>query len=106
MTAFIYKAINTNGELVEAVKDAANEQMLVQALQQDGLMPISVSPAKARPFFWLFPGHKLAKLPQKDFKTIHFKNVPLGNKRYILCSKQVEARLLDKLNGALEGIVQ
>ncbi len=66
MTTFIYKAIGADGELVEAVKDADNELLLVQSLQQDGLMLVSVAPAKSRPLYWLLPNRKAATLPQKD----------------------------------------
>jgi len=33
-----------------------------------------------------------------DYKTIHFSNMPLGNKRYILCSKNVKDKTIEKLN--------
>jgi len=33
-----------------------------------------------------------------DYKTIRFKNMPKGNKRYILCSKKVRNRTIEKLN--------
>jgi general secretion pathway protein F len=66
MTTFIYKAIGADGELVEAVKDADNELLLVQSLQQDGLMLVSIAPAKSRPLYWLLPNRKAATLPQKD----------------------------------------
>jgi len=39
---------------------------------------------------------KAAELPIKDFKWIEFSNVPKGNKRYLLCSKQIEDQLLEK----------
>ena len=66
MATFIYKAITADGEMVEAVADAASEKLLVQALQQDGYMPVSITPAKSKPFYWLFSGAKSARLPQKD----------------------------------------
>ncbi|MGR9073884.1 MAG: type II secretion system F family protein, partial [Gammaproteobacteria bacterium] len=66
METYIYKAVNSDGEVVEAVKDAVSEQALIIALQQEGYMPLSIAPAKSRPFYWLFSGTMSSRLPQKD----------------------------------------
>lgn len=41
-------------------------------------------------------------LPRSDFKLITLENLPSGNHRYIICSKQVGSELMARLNGALK----
>ena len=36
-----------------------------------------------------------------DFKYIHFSNMPEGNKRYIICARNVPEAIIDKLNHAI-----
>jgi ABC-type amino acid transport substrate-binding protein len=38
----------------------------------------------------------------KDFKIIHFPDMPPGEKRYLMCSKQVEDAVLEKINAELK----
>jgi general secretion pathway protein F len=64
MPLFKYKAINNTGETEENVRDAADEQSLISALQSEGYIPISVSLATSRSFLGL--GGKQVKLSQKD----------------------------------------
>jgi polar amino acid transport system substrate-binding protein len=40
-------------------------------------------------------------LPKKDFKFIKFSDMPEGEKRYILCSKKVGDKVIEKLNTAI-----
>jgi polar amino acid transport system substrate-binding protein len=40
-----------------------------------------------------------------DFKFIHFKDIPYGEKRYILCSMQVEQSVVDQMNAAIQQYV-
>lgn len=53
MTSFIYKAVNREGEAVEAYREAPDEQTLIRLLQDEGCIPIRVTPASAKPFAWL-----------------------------------------------------
>jgi uncharacterized protein (TIGR02285 family) len=41
-------------------------------------------------------------LPIEDFKLLTFPDIPAGEKRYILCSRQVEDTIMNKLNTAID----
>jgi ABC-type amino acid transport substrate-binding protein len=43
---------------------------------------------------------------RQDFKFIHFRDLPSGEKRYILCSLQVEDAIIDQLNATIEQFVE
>ena len=49
MPLFLYKAVGQDGEVIEAQREAKDEQSLVSALQTDGLMPITVVLASSKP---------------------------------------------------------
>jgi general secretion pathway protein F len=66
MTLYFYKAVNRDGESVEAQREAADEGALILALQSEGLIPIRVAPASTRPFAWLRLGRDKSRLSQKD----------------------------------------
>lgn len=53
MPSFIYKAVDREGEIVEAHREADSEQALILALQDDGFTPLEVVPTSSRPFSWL-----------------------------------------------------
>ena len=36
-----------------------------------------------------------------NFKVVHFSDMPQGNRRYIICSKQVEPEIIEQLNSAI-----
>ncbi|MGE4296661.1 MAG: substrate-binding periplasmic protein [Desulfovibrionaceae bacterium] len=42
-----------------------------------------------------------AGLPQVDFRLMFLEGVPYGEKRYIMCSRQVPRQVIDKLNAVL-----
>ncbi|NPA24600.1 MAG: transporter substrate-binding domain-containing protein [Deltaproteobacteria bacterium] len=44
-------------------------------------------------------------LLQNDFKFVHFSDMPVGNKRYLLFSRKVEKQTIDKLNTALRKLL-
>jgi polar amino acid transport system substrate-binding protein len=44
---------------------------------------------------------KTSKFDPQDFKTINFTDIPSGEKRYILCSMQVEESVVEQLNTAI-----
>jgi uncharacterized protein (TIGR02285 family) len=41
----------------------------------------------------------------QDFKFVHFRDIPSGEQRYILCSKQVEESIIERLNAAIRQYV-
>jgi len=41
-------------------------------------------------------------LPFKDFKMIHFSDMPRGNKRYLICSRRIDTLTLLRLNRAIK----
>lgn len=41
-------------------------------------------------------------LAKEEFKYIHFSDMPMGEKRYILCSQQVEDEVIEKLKVAID----
>lgn len=41
-------------------------------------------------------------LPAKDFKIIHFSDMPVGNKRYLICSRKIDAITILRLNRAIK----
>jgi len=49
MPLFLYKAVGQDGEVVEAQREAKDEQTLVGSLQADGFVPINVVLASSKP---------------------------------------------------------
>ena len=49
MPLFLYKAVGQDGEVVEAQREAKDEQTLVGSLQADGFVPINVALASSKP---------------------------------------------------------
>ena len=41
-------------------------------------------------------------LPEKDFKTVDFEDMPQGNKRYLICSRKIEEMTLLRLNRGIK----
>lgn len=66
MPLYFYKAVNRDGESVEAEREAADESALILALQAEGCIPIRITPASSHPFSWLRLGRYKARLSQKD----------------------------------------
>ena len=64
MPLFSYKAISSNGEIEEGVREASDDKVLIVELQSEGFIPIRVTPANASVFFGL--GVKKSKLTPKD----------------------------------------
>lgn len=112
MPLFTYKAINSLGETEEGIRDAANEQVLIAALQSEGYIPIRVAPANSRSFLGL--GAKQSKLSQKDIAlltgelaTLLGSGLPLDKSLLVLMDltednerlSKLIARILDKVKG-------
>jgi len=66
MALYVYKAVDREGETVEAEREAADETTLIMALQNEGLLPIRVVPAKSRPFAWIGLGRGKTRISQKQ----------------------------------------
>ncbi len=64
MPLFSYKAITSNGETEEGVREASDDKTLIAALQLEGFIPIRVAPVKASAFLGL--GAKGSKLIPKE----------------------------------------
>ena len=112
MPLFTYKAINSLGETEEGIRDAADEQLLITALQSEGYIPIRVTPANSRSFLGL--GAKQSKLSQKDIAlltgelaTLLESGLPLDKSLQVLIDltednerlSKLIARVLDKVKG-------
>ena len=66
MPLFSFKAVNSQGETEEGLRDAIDEQLLITQLQSEGYIPILVKPAnRGSSIGKLFSG-KHSKLSQKD----------------------------------------
>jgi len=114
MPAFSYKAVNGQGEVIEGIREAINEQILIATLQAEGYMPIRVVPAKPK----LFSGFKLSAkrsgLAQKDLllftselATLLESGLPLDKSLLVLMDltednealTKLIARVLEKVKG-------
>lgn len=47
-----------------------------------------------------------SSLKKGDFKLVTFSDIPKGNKRYLICSKQVEEDVMKRLNRAINYLVK
>ena len=66
MPLYFFKAVNREGESVEDEREAADEGALIAALQNEGLLPIRVSPASSKPFAWLRMGRGRSGISRKE----------------------------------------
>ncbi len=114
MPSYSYKAVNSQGDVIEGVRDAINEEYLIVTLQSEGYMPIHVIPAKPK----LFSGFKLSLkrsgLSQKDLAlftgelaTLLESGLPLDKSLLVLMDltednealTKLVARILEKVKG-------
>ncbi|MGR8932965.1 MAG: type II secretion system F family protein [Gammaproteobacteria bacterium] len=51
MSTYYFKAVGSNGDIVEEYREAESEQALVLSLQKEGLIPIRVTPEKGQGLF-------------------------------------------------------
>ncbi|WP_340120948.1 type II secretion system F family protein [Methylobacter svalbardensis] len=103
---FAYKAINSLGETEEGIRDAADEQQLITALQAEGYIPIRVVPASAKSFLGLRLGIKQSKLSQKDIAlftgelaTLLESGLPLDKSLLVLIDLTEDNERVSKLIG-------
>ncbi|MGJ0489755.1 type II secretion system F family protein [Methylobacter sp.] len=106
MALFSYKAINSLGETEEGVRDAADEQGLIAALQSEGYIPIRVAPATARSFLGFSLGAKQSRLSQKEIglltgelATLLESGLPLDRSLSVLMDLTADNERLSKLIG-------
>ncbi len=66
MATYVFKAIDNSGNIIEDIRDAADEQSLIKLLQADGYIPVDVSLQSAKPFYWMRFGKKGTGLTQKE----------------------------------------
>ena len=66
MQSFSYKAVNNLGVMEEGLREAADEQSLVAALQSEGYIPIHITPAHKKSFLGFHLRVKRAQLSIKD----------------------------------------
>ena len=114
MPLFTYKAVNSLGETEEGIRDAADERLLIAALQSEGYIPIRIAPAHSRSFLGLGLGAKQSKLSQKDIAlltgelaTLLGSGLPLDKSLLVLMDltednerlSKLIARVLDKVKG-------
>lgn len=106
MALFSYKAINSLGETEEGVRDAADEQGLIVALQSEGYIPIRVAPATARSFLGFSLGAKQSRLSQKEIglltgelATLLESGLPLDRSLSVLMDLTADNERLSKLIG-------
>jgi general secretion pathway protein F len=66
MPLYFYKAVNREGETLEAEREAADESALLVFLQSEGLLPIKIAQASSKPFAWLRFGGKKSGVSNKD----------------------------------------
>jgi general secretion pathway protein F len=66
MPLYIYKAVNRDGETVEMEREAADEGALLLTLQNEGLLPIRIAPAKSQPLAWLKLGRRRSRISHKQ----------------------------------------
>lgn len=104
MPLFKFKAINSSGETEEGVRDAADEQSVVAALQSENYIPISVTPATGRSFMGLGLKNKQGKISQNDIvlltnelATLLESGLPLDKSLSVLMELAEDKEHLSKL---------
>lgn len=112
MPLFSYKAIAATGVTEQGEREAADETALLLALQNEGYIPINISPAKANTFLGLRLSGKSKRLAAKDITlftrelaTLLDSGLPLdralsilldiaeGNVQLSSCIEQVQAKV-------------
>lgn len=103
---FIYKAINSQGETEEGLRDAVDQLQLISALQAEGYIPIRVDPASAKSFLGLSFGKTQSKLSQKDIglftnelATLLESGLPLDKSLLVLMDLTEDNEQVSKLIG-------
>ncbi|MEY3807922.1 MAG: hypothetical protein RI893_898 [Pseudomonadota bacterium] len=103
---FAYKAVNSQGETEEGIRDAVDQLQLISALQAEGYIPIRVEPANAKSFLGLSLGKSQSKLSQKDIglftnelATLLESGLPLDKSLLVLMDLTEDHEQVSKLIG-------
>ena len=115
MPAFLYKAVGRNGDVVEDRREASDERSLIETLQADGYVPITVVTAESKPFSWLtYKRTEKQKIPQKQvgeftkqLSTLLSAGLPLDRSLALLMQltadgshlQNIVGQILDKVRG-------
>jgi len=104
MPLFSYKAVNSVGETEEGVREAADDQILIAALQAEGYIPIRVVPASTKTFLGLSLSPRQSRLSQKDIAlftgelaTLLESGLPLDKSLSVLMGLTEDNERLSKL---------
>jgi len=105
MPLFKYRAITSNGETEDGVRDAADEAALIASLQSEGYIPVRVSVAGSGSFLG-FSGGNQNKITQKDITlltnelaTLLESGLPLDKSLSVLMDLADDNERLNKLIG-------
>jgi len=103
---FAYKAVNSQGETEEGIRDAVDQLQLISALQAEGYIPIRVEPANAKSFLGLSLVKSQSKLSQKDIglftnelATLLESGLPLDKSLLVLMDLTEDHEQVSKLIG-------
>lgn len=106
MALYVYKAVDRDGETVEAEREAADEAALIMALQNEGFLPIRVAPAKSRPFAWMGFRRNKTRISQKqialftrELLTLLHAGLPLDRALTVLLELTTKEPALNSLIG-------
>ncbi len=80
----ILKTNTSNIGMMEMVVNGRADYMLITEVEADDLLVHS-------------------SIDRNDFRKVHFKDVPLGNRRYLICSNMVGDDMIERIN---DGIVR
>jgi polar amino acid transport system substrate-binding protein len=87
-------------ELAQSKNETTIENVnMVQMIERQRADYLFIAPEEVEPLV------ALAELSMDEFALIEFSDMPLGNKRYLMCSRQVEDALIEQINRAIEQFV-
>lgn len=117
MATYFIKAVNREGETIEEERESSNEESLIHALQQEGLLPIRISVAGSNPLDFLRSrrrrlkiSHKQISLFTRELRTLLEAGLPLDRALSVLVEltanepefNQMVAKILEKIKGGAQ----
>ena len=104
MTLFSYKAVNSQGETEDGIKNALDQQAVIKELQDQGFVPIRIELAKNKTFLGISLGGNAVRLSQKEvllltgeLSTLLESGLPLDRSLKILIELTGDNEKLSKL---------
>lgn len=104
MALFSYKAVNSQGETEDGIKNALDQQAVIKELQDQGFVPIRVELAKEKTFLGISLGGNAVRLSQKEvllltgeLSTLLESGLPLDRSLKILIELTGDNEKLSKL---------